>query len=557
MNTRYNNKIALSTLKNEGCEPWAHAEALVDAWIAEGYPAAYEKTYETVDLEPVDITAPNGAYTIRTDWKSNTPTADWNRRIYARSMETLGDFKKGEPCELGKYGGAVNVGFRGTATGFFHPESLDGRTYLVDPEGYPFFAVGMNTVQLGATENQKRVSLEKYGSEDNFFRAICDEMRDVGINTVWVGNALPIADRGKQVAAISTGGISMYMKTLSLGVSTGGSAAFRHNNTMNVFDPDFERFMQTRVEETVTPHVDDPRILGWYSDNEIPAQVNMLECYLTIDPAEPVNAFSYAAAWSFMAARTGKEAPTVEDITPALSEEFKAFVYDRYFRVVTRALRAVDKNHIYMGCRIHAWNKTSEGYLRAAGQFVDVMTVNLYGGLEPSMDTIKCMLRFSGRPFLVTEFYAKAEGARDMNGYELRNQTNAGWIVKSQRDRAIHYENYILLMLECRGCVGWTWYRFRDNDQTVYADAEGNLYTVYDYKSRAIWAYYNVKTGEIVPAEEAPEMTVHYKGESDTSNLGSNKGIYDNFMNRYDEVMDTMKEVNGQLFHLVNYFDKK
>lgn len=556
MNTRYQNKIQLTTRKNEGYEPWAHAEALVDAWIREGYPAAYEKTYETVDLEPADITAPNGAYTIRTDWKSNTPTAEWNRRIYARSMETLGDFKKGEPCELGKYGGAVNVGPRGEATGFFHTEELEGRTYIIDPEGYPFFSVGMNTVQLGSTENQKRVALEKYGSEDSFYRTVCDEMRDVGINTVWVSNALLIADYGKQVAALSTGGINLYMKTLALGVSTGGSAAFRHNNTMNVFDPDFETFMQERVVEVVAPHVNDPRILGWYSDNEIAAQQNMLECYLTIDPTEPVNAFSYAAAWSFLAARTGKGEPTLEDITPALSEEFKGFVYDRYFRVIKGALRSVDRNHMYMGCRIHAWNKTSEGYLRVAGQFVDVMTVNLYGGLEPSMDTIKCMLRFSGRPFLVTEFYAKAEGAKDMNGYELRNQTNAGWIVKTQRDRAIHYENYILLMLECRGCVGWTWYRFRDNDQTVYADAEGNLYTVYDYKSRAIWAYYNVKTGEIVPAEEAPEMKVHYQGEGDTSNLGSNKGIYDNFMNRY-EVMDTMKDVNGQLFHLVRYFDKK
>lgn len=556
MNTRYQNKIALVTRANEGHEPWEVAERLVDAWIAEGYPAAYAVTHPDSGLEPADITYPHDAYVIKTDWKSNTPTAEWNKRIYARSMETLGDFQKGEPATLGKYGGMTNTGLRGNATGYFHTETLAGRTYIIDPEGYPFFAVGMNTVQLGATQNQKRVALEKYGSEENFFRTICGEMRDAGINTVWVGNCLAIADYGYQVAGLGTGGITMYMKTLELGVSTGGSAAFRYNNTMNVFDPDFETFMMARVRETVAPFADDPRILGLYSDNEIPAQQNMLECYLTIDPTVPVNAFSYAAAWSFLAARTGKGEPTLEDITPELSEEFKGFVYDRYFRVVTAAIRTVDKNHMYMGCRVHAWNKTSEGYLRAAGQFVDVMTVNLYGGLEPMATTLNCMMRFSGKPFLVTEFYAKAEGAKDMNGYELRNQTNAGWIVKSQRDRGIHYENYILLMLECGACVGWTWYRFRDNDQTVYADPDGNLYTVYDYKSRAIWAYYNVKTGEILPAEEAPQMTVHYQGEGDTSNLGSNKGIYDNFMNRY-EVMDKMKEVNEQLFHLTQYFDAK
>ncbi len=555
MNTRYGNKITMDTFKNEGYEPWSYAETLVDKWIAEGYPRAYEKTYPTAELENQDITYPHDAYVIKTDWKSNTPTADWNRRIYARSMETVG-FKKGEPTELGKYGGATNAGFKGEATGFFHVEEHGGRPFIIDPEGNPFFAVGMNTVQLGATDNQKRVALEKYGSEEKFFEAVCAEMRDVGINTVWVGNPLVIAGYGKQVAAVGSGGINLYMKTLALGVSTGGSAAYRYNNTMNVFDPDFVDFMKARTAEVIAPLADDPRIVGWYSDNEIPAQQNMLECYLTIDPAEPVNAFSYAAAWSFLAARTEKAEPTLEDITPELSEEFKGFVYDRYFHVVKDAIRAVDENHMYMGCRVHAWNKTSEGYLRAAGQYVDVMTVNLYGGLEPLATTLNCMVRFSGKPFLVTEFYAKSEGAKDMNGYELRNQTNAGWIVKTQHDRAIHYENYILLMLECRACVGWTWYRFRDNDQTVYADESGNLYTVYDYKKGAIWAYYNVATGDVVPAEEAPAMTVHYQGERDTSNLGSNKGIYDNFMNRY-EVMDKMKEVNEQLFHLVAFFDKK
>ena len=555
MNTRYGNKVAMTTYKNEGYEPWSYAETLVDKWIAEGYPRAYEKTYPTAELVNQDITYPHDAYVIKTDWKSNTPTADWNRRIYARSMETIG-FKKGEPSVLGRYGGATNAGFSGEATGFFHVEERDGRPFIIDPEGNPFFAVGMNTVQLGATDNQKRVALEKYGSEENFFKTVCAEMRDVGINTVWVGNPMIIAGYGHQVAAVGTGGISMYMKTLNLGVSTGGSAAFRFNNTMNVFDPDFEDYMKTRAAEVIAPLADEPRIVGWYSDNEIPAQQNMLECYLTIDPAEPVNAFSYAAAWSFLAARTNKAEPTLEDITPELSEEFKGFVYDRYFRVVKDAIRAVDQNHMYMGCRVHAWNKTSEGYLRAAGQYVDVMTVNLYGGLEPLATTLNCMVRFSGKPFLVTEFYAKSEGARDMNGYELRNQTNAGWIVKTQHDRAIHYENYILLMMECRACVGWTWYRFRDNDQTVYADEAGNLYTVYDYKKGAIWAYYNVATGDVVPAEEAPAMKVHYQGERDTSNLGSNKGIYDNFMNRY-EVMDKMKEVNEQLFHLAEFFDKK
>ena len=50
MNTRYGNKIAMDTFKNEGYEPWRYAESLVDAWIAEGYPRAYAKTHLTAEL---------------------------------------------------------------------------------------------------------------------------------------------------------------------------------------------------------------------------------------------------------------------------------------------------------------------------------------------------------------------------------------------------------------------------------------------------------------------------------------------------------------------------
>ena len=50
MNTRYGNKIALQAYRNEGYEPWSYAETLVDKWIAEGYPRAYEKTFPPPSL---------------------------------------------------------------------------------------------------------------------------------------------------------------------------------------------------------------------------------------------------------------------------------------------------------------------------------------------------------------------------------------------------------------------------------------------------------------------------------------------------------------------------
>ena len=554
----YGHAVNISKMNNLGYEPWGYAEKIVDEWLNGDYDAVFgAPVHETVNLSPVDITSPTGDYTIRSDWKSSTPTAKWNSRVYARAISTLTGYTAGALSEYDQYGGITNTGIKGQATGFFHTEKHGGRTYIIDPLGNPFFAVGMNTVELGATDNQDQAALDKYGTAENFYKSISEELRASGINTVWGGEWKELIATGNLSTAGSIGCISSYMSGLSLGVSTGGSAAFLHNNTMNVFDPDFVTFVRNKVDTVVKPYVDNPYILGWYSDNEIPSEEDMLYRYLTIDPSEPVNAFSYAAAWTFLAKRTGNPNPSTSDITEKLSEEFKAFVYNRYYKVITDELAKVDTNHIYMGNRIHSENKNSEGYLRAAGQYVDLLTVNLYGGLEPSIETIKYMYKYSGVPFIVTEFFAKGDDAVDMNGYSLGNQTNAGWIVKTQTDRAIHAENYILLLIESQTCVGWTWYRFRDNDQTIYQDANGNLYRVYDYKDKKIYGYVNVETGELIDPAVTMNLTVYYKGEGDTSNLGSNKGIYDNHMDPYPELLDAFKRTSDNLFSLINYFDAK
>ena len=166
------------------------------------------------------------------------------------------------------------------------------------------------------------------------------------------------------------------------------------------------------------------------------------------------------------------------------------------------------------------------------------------------------MYKYSGKPFIVSEFFSKANDAVDMNGYTLGNQANAGLIVKTQADRALMYENYTLLLLESQTCVGWTWYRFRDNDQTIYQDANGNKYRAFDYQNGAISAYVNVDTGAKVSLSNMPAVTVFYQGETDTSNLGSNKGIYDNKMNLYTELTSSMKLITDNIFGIINHFDK-
>ena len=69
-------------------------------------------------------------------------------------------------------------------------------------------------------------------------------------------------------------------------------------------------------------------------------------------------------------------------------------------------------------------------------------------------------------------------------------------------------------------------------------------------------AYQNVESGAIIDGPSlAPSLTTVYKGEGDLSNVGSNKGIYDNKMNMYTELVGSYKKIHDNVFALIDYFD--
>jgi hypothetical protein len=166
--------------------------------------------------------------------------------------------------------------------------------------------------------------------------------------------------------------------------------------------------------------------------------VTLLERYLTLDTSEPTNAFSYATAWTWLSRRMGCILPTLEAYQSLpeyreINSEFLGFIYGRYGKVARGAVESVDKNHMLIGSRVNGNCPKDEGYLRAAGYYLDLITTNLYGGLHPDAETITNLYRYAGKPFIVTEFYAKAVDAIDANGYPLANSTGAGQLVKTQQ----------------------------------------------------------------------------------------------------------------------------
>jgi hypothetical protein len=218
-------------------------------------------------------------------------------------------------------------------------------------------------------------------------------------------------------------------------------------DTIFVFDPDFPAFVE-KFMARVEKYREDPNVVGYFSDNEIPLYRKNLDGFLSLPEDDPGHAA--AAMWLKQ-----QGAATVTDDLRAKFLEFEA---DRYFGIVTAALRRHDPNHMYLGCRFTSQQLKDPELFRSAGKFADVVSINYYSGWIPEAAEMSMWEGAAGKSFLITEFYVKAEDSG------LPNHTGAGWLVHTQADRGIFYQTFVLALEQSGRCVGWHWFKYQDND---------------------------------------------------------------------------------------------
>jgi hypothetical protein len=272
------------------------------------------------------------------------------------------------------------------------------------------------------------------------------------------------------------------------------------NDCIFVFDPEFEEFCDDYAKQ-LSQTKDDPWLLGHFSDNEMPFKREAINNYLKLPDQDP----GHQAALAWLQARHGQQA-TPKDITDQDKMDFLAFVTDRYFRIVSTAIKKYDPNHLFLGSRFHAEELNYPAVFKAAGAYVDVLGINYYRTWTPSQENMAMWSRESGRPILITEWYVKGVDSG------MPNHSGAGWIVKTQADRGQFYQNFTLGLLESKVCVGWQWFKYADND---------------------------------------PEDL-----KTDPSNRDSNKGIVSFRYEPYTALLEGMKSLNDRVYALADYFDQ-
>jgi len=344
------------------------------------------------------------------------------------------------------------------STGFFQVQKLeDDRWTFVDPDGYHFLSVGINSV--GVNSQQKLFQSGFEAQFNNSFEMWAEStqgmLRGIGVNTLgsWSsdehfqrpGTRMPYCPRWNFMLSYKNN-------------RRGGGYYDIWRQPMPVFDPEFETFAMENAKQ-LAAYKDDPWVLGHFSDNEMPFHANnLLHRYLEMPPDDPN--FIAAQAW------IDDHNKTVGTLTQTDHDAFCIVMVERYYSVVSSAMKTYDPNHLFIGSRVHGRVSSEACSYIAASKYVDVVTVNYYHRWTPQQERIYKWARLSGRPVMITEFYAKGDDALTPPGEDtpivIDNIAGSGFTVPTQADRGEFYQQFTLNLLRNRNVIGWHWHKYTD-----------------------------------------------------------------------------------------------
>lgn len=426
------------------------------------------------------------------------PRHQWTPRETYTIKQLIGYEPKADPA-TSRYGGMIDTQF--PATGFFYTTKHNGRWWLVDPEGHLFIHKAICSTKPGSSKNYKRNLKEKYGTDEAWAEATMYWFKELGFNgtAAWSENDLLKTAKNRPVYTQSWNFMASYAR--QKGAAKMGSGNHKYTGSViPVFDPEFEAFAEEYAKQLAATK-DDPYLLGHFSDNEMPLRSNALDLCLQLAKSEP----GYQSALAWLKDRKGRTDAGPGVVADEDRDAFYGYYVERYFSIVSAAIKKYDPNHLYIGIRLIGVSN-DETAMRIYGKYADILSMNWYGAWTLEKERMDNWAKWTDKPFIISEWYAKGH---DVPG--LTNESGAGWLVHTQRERGYYYQNMALNLLARKNNVGWHWFKYLDNDPEDLA--------------------------------------------TDPSNRNSNKGIVNVQYEPYTELTSAMKEINRQAYRLIEFFD--
>ncbi len=408
------------------------------------------------------------------------------RGSFSRTAAKIADRAASAPvASFPPYSGAAFAdGVAERPTGFFHVSRLaDGRWWAIDPLGRGVVMLGIDHVTYGGMWSERTGRSIHYETNKAKFRRKTDweedtlsKLKSWGFNMLGTGCDPALRRRGLAHSPNLRMGDMLCGETMPPECYICPNERHPCSALPNMFHPDFPAWCDYVARRKCAPSRDDPWLFGYFLDNELAwwgrgaRDTGLYDAVAALPDDHPAR----------LAQKRFLQKHGAEEATPELKLDFLRLAADRYFKVMTAAIRRHDPNHMVLGCRFAGINGAHPVVWQAAGKYCDVVSFNCYPWadldrnevrIKPSLSSDRMAVAFerqselTGKPIFITEwsFPALDTGRPCSYGAGQRFRTQA------ERTRATALCARTMLSLKC--LVGYDYFMWVDQPAEGISDA--------------------------------------------------------------------------------------
>jgi hypothetical protein len=390
---------------------------------------------------------------------------DWEGKVYSlEQLQQEWDEEDKLPVDTEQYGYSEYGGYLDArideGTGFFRTEKIDGKWWFVDPAGHLFLSHAVDCVNPGGGGDVYRLEQRR-----NFFKELPPEREGRGnrrYRSLSYG-AWNLSRRyGDEARAESVDNVFTRMDRWGLNTIANWSSSRVYNEDRkaftlqlrdigiegrlmglaDVYDPGFESMIDSSIKATVTPNLENPWVLGYFTFNEpsFPGREQMLCDLILSGEDSPI--------------KTQLKQFLNESDTPERRKEFVLNTLRIFIEKTDKVLEKYDPNHLSLGIRFGQEAETE--ILEICKDVFDVFSFNCYD-LYPRWEMMDRFMNATDKPMIIGEFHF---------GTVDRGMAQSLWQVDNQEERGVAYRYYVEKGYSHPGLIGTAYFQWCDQDLT-------------------------------------------------------------------------------------------